>query len=334
MIYDIDGNVISSEAGITPEKYGAVGDGVTDDTQAIQSALYEAATKNETVSFGYGKKYAVSSTLNVVKRHNIYGNGSIIVATNAMADVLRIKTETTHSITSLGRGVLENLTIDCDNLATNGIYVEHATGFSFQDIDVLRFVSHGIHVASGFEIFCNNIRLATRKTGEPTAVGTVGLYIDTYDSHFSNIVPVNCEIGIVDKKGANFYYGVHGWNTRADIMPTSILFDVYGPIWAVNTYDDCCTTGFRINNNYPVNAYGLRILGSTGVMPASVMGDVTPKVFELASSANTSRIKVYGMVFAGDVSYLFSNRAASAWTGFDWRKNNDISITHLDECPQ
>lgn len=334
MIYDIDGNVISSVAGIKPEKYGAVGDGVTDDTQAIQSALYEAAAKNETVSFGYGKKYAVSSTLNVVKRFNIYGNGSIIIATAEMSDVLRIKTETAHVPVSLGRGILENLTIDCNNLATNGIYVEFATGYNIQDIDVLRFVSHGIHVASGFEIFCNNIRLSTRKSGEPTAVGTVGLYIDTYDSHFSNIAPINCEIGVVDKRGSNYYYGIHGWNTRADIMPTSVLFDVYGPIFAVNCCDDCCTIGFRINGNFLVNAYGLNILGSTGVMPSSVMGDVTPKVFELASSANTSRIKVYGMVFAGDVSYSFSNRAASAWTGFDWRKNNDYSITNLSECPQ
>lgn len=332
-IYDLNGNLLQLPDGITPEKYGAVGDGLTDDTTAIQSALSEAATKNETVVFGYGKTYAVSSTLNITKRNTIHGNGSIIKAISSMSDVLHIKTETEHVPTSIGRGVLQNLTIDGNKLASNGIYVEHATGYNMQDIDVLRFLSHGIHIASGFEIFCNNIRFSTG-LGNISAIGTVGLYMDTYDSHFSNIVPINTELGVVDKKGGNFYYGVHGWNTNAEIMPTSVLFDVYGPVWATNCYVDCCAIGFRINGDYPINAYGLKILGSTKFMPSSVMGNVTPKVFELASSANTARIKAYGIVFSANLSYLFSNRAASAWTGFDWRTNNDTSITNLGECPQ
>jgi hypothetical protein len=70
-------------------------------------------------------------------------------------------------------------------------------------------------------------------------------------------------------------------------------------------------------------------------MNATVMGDVVPKVFNLASSASTARIKSWGMVVDNkNLPYLFSNRASSAWTDFDWRKNNDTSITRLDECPQ
>lgn len=333
-IFDISGNLLSTNDGITPEMFGAVGDGVADDTTAIQRAFTEAAEKNETVVFGYGKKYAVSSTLNVTKRHNIQGNGAIIIAQAAMGDVIRINTGTKHVTSVIGKGLLNNLTIDGNKLAQNGIYVQHATGFSLQNLDVLRFLSHGIHIASGFELFCDNIRLSTGLGKGYTTIGTVGIYMGTSDSHFSNIVPINTEIGIVDKKGANFYYGIHPWNTEAEIIPTSIMFDVYGPIWAVNCYNDTCAVVFRVNGDCPINAYGLKIFVNSDFMTPSVMGDVTPKVFELASSAHTQRIKVYGMEFTGRLTYAFSNRAASGWKGFDWRKNNDISITSLGECPQ
>jgi hypothetical protein len=186
----------------------------------------------------------------------------------------------------------------------------------------------GLCIAAGFEIFCTNIRFAGSG-----AVGTVGLYMDTYDSHFTNIVPINCEIGVVDKKGGNFYYGVHGWNTAAAIMPTSILFDAYGALSTVNCYNDCCAIGIKVNGSFPVNVFGMKILGSTNFMPSSVMGSVVPEAFHLTNAAATSRIKAYGIYFSANLTYKFSNLAASAWTGFSWLENNDTSIANLQNHP-
>lgn len=333
-IYDISGNKLIVDTGCSPENYGAIGDGIHDDTSAIQAAFNESELLNIPVSFGFGKTYCISSTLNLKKRQNIYGNGSTIKATSAIADIIRINTETQHVTTSVGKGLLENITIDCNGVAQNGIYVQHATGFELQNIDVLRFTNHGIHIASGFEIFCTNIRLAVGGTSViPNAIGTVGLYMDTYDSHFTNIVPINCEIGVVDKKGGNFYYGVHPWNTRSDIMPTSIMFDAYGALSAVNCYNDCCTIGIKVNGSFPVNVFGMKILGSTNFMPSSVMGSVVPEAFHLTNAAATSRIKAYGIYFSANLTYKFSNLAASAWTGFSWLENNDTSITSLQDHP-
>lgn len=328
-IYDIHGNELVSVEAVSPEKYGAVGDGVHDDTTALQEAFNESALKNIPVVFGYGRTYAVSATIQMTKRQNAYGNGSTIKAVASMENVFRINTETTHVTGSIGKGLFENITIDCNLLSQNGIYVQHATGFELQNIDVLRFTGHGIHVASGFEIFCTNIRLSVGGS----AIGTVGLYIDTYDSHFTNIVPVNCETGVADKKGGNFYYGVHGWNTRADIMPTSIFFDVYGAVSLVNCCNDCCAIGIKVNGSFPVDVFGLKILGSTNFMPSSVMGDVVPEAFHLTNSAATSRIKAYGIFFSANLAYKFSNLDASAWDGFSWLENNDVSIANLQNHP-
>lgn len=327
-IYDIGGNQLIVGTGCTPENYGAIGDGVHDDTNAIQSAFNESESSNIPVSFGFGKIYCVSSTIYIKKRQNVYGNGSTIKAISTITDVIRINTETQHVIPSAGKGLLENLTVNCNGMAQNGVYVQHATGFELQNLDILKFTNHGLHISSGFELFCTNIRLQTNGT-----VGTVGIYMDTYDSHFTNIVPINCETGITDKKGGNFYYGVHGWNTEAAIMPTSILFNAYGALSTVNCYNDCCAIGIKVNGSFPVNVFGMKILGSTNFMPASVMGSVVPEAFHLTNAAATSRIKAYGIYFSANLTYKFSNLAASAWTGFSWLENNDTSITDLQNHP-
>lgn len=334
-VYDVHGNQLSvSGEFISPEKYGAVGDGVTDDAQAIQSAFDESASRNIPVMFGYGNTYAIASTVTFRKRQAIYGNSSTIKAIRQMTNALVIQTETQHVTSSIGRGLLENVTIDCNALAQNGIYVQHATAFDLQNIDVLRFKGHGIHINSGFELFCNNIRLAVGgTTAIPSAIGTVGIYMDTYDSHFSNIVPINAEIGVVDKKGGNFYYGLHGWNTREDIMPTTIMVDLYGAGSFVNCYNDTNAIGVKVNGSFPVNIFGMKVLGNTSFMPSSVMGDVVPEVFHLTDSSATSRIKCYGLNFSSNLAYKFSNLSASSWSGFDWIKNNDSSITNLQNHP-
>jgi hypothetical protein len=48
---------------ITPENFGAVGDGIVDDKVAIQNAINEASTKKKRLKFGIGKTYLISGQL-------------------------------------------------------------------------------------------------------------------------------------------------------------------------------------------------------------------------------------------------------------------------------
>lgn len=323
-IFDINGNSLEVNNGITPEYYGAVGDGTTDDTLAIQSAFDESASSNVPVSFGYGKIYAVSSTITMTKRQDVYGNGSFIKAIDSMTSLFVINTESQHVTSSIGKGLLTNITFDCNNLASNGIYVQYSAGFAIQNVDVLRALANGYYFASGFELFCNNCRSARCPTG---------FNIQTNDSHFTDIVTVNADIGIKVGKESNFFDHVHSWNTVSAIVPTSIMFDVSASMEAVNCYCDTCATFVNMNANCFVFINGLKVFSSSTYMPSSIMTGITPYLFKLNSSGLTSRVKAYGITYSSNIQYAFSDKQASAWTTFDWRNNNDTTLTNMSQCP-
>lgn len=62
-IYDIRGNELISGGGvdgITPEQYGAVGDGAHNDAAALQAATDAAAAQGKALVLGRGKTYRIS----------------------------------------------------------------------------------------------------------------------------------------------------------------------------------------------------------------------------------------------------------------------------------
>ena len=78
-IYDVDGNQIAesvSSAISVVGSFGAVGDGTTDDTSAIQSAVNNKGL----LVFETGKTYRVTSTIRIPKNVVIDLNGSTIVS--------------------------------------------------------------------------------------------------------------------------------------------------------------------------------------------------------------------------------------------------------------
>ena len=73
--------IIQSLGYATPEMFGAVADGVTDDTVAIK----EAIKTNKTVKFNKGKKYLIKESLIVSNGLKIIGNSSTIIAAGDFA---------------------------------------------------------------------------------------------------------------------------------------------------------------------------------------------------------------------------------------------------------
>lgn len=63
----------------TPEMFGAVGDGTTDDTAAIRSCINYANEKGLEVKFTNGKKYKVNQKTSIVAHCSIDFNGSTII---------------------------------------------------------------------------------------------------------------------------------------------------------------------------------------------------------------------------------------------------------------
>ena len=67
-----------TQAFITPEQFGAVGDGVTDDTEAIQRAS-DNCQAGQKLLFGANKKYKISDTIVFYRTNVIDGNGCFIM---------------------------------------------------------------------------------------------------------------------------------------------------------------------------------------------------------------------------------------------------------------
>lgn len=99
--------VISYFNYVTPEMYGAIGDGTTDDTEAMQDALDEAISNHRLLKLGYMKTYRVSS-ITADNHFNLDGNYATIKSTDGNTADGIINLEGEGSVDS----TIKRLTID------------------------------------------------------------------------------------------------------------------------------------------------------------------------------------------------------------------------------
>lgn len=83
-------NKIESNASISVKDFGAGGDGVTDDTKAIQDAI-ESLTDGDTLVFPKGR-YIVTSSLTIDKKVTVNGGGTLVLG-GVDFDLLRIRAD-------------------------------------------------------------------------------------------------------------------------------------------------------------------------------------------------------------------------------------------------
>ena len=133
---------------ITVQDFGAIGDGVADDTGAIRAALTHVGAYGGCLQFGAGKIYKVDPLSIVIEQHlyvYLQGNGAVLLSTNPGT--------TTRSITLRGKAgadiFVEKLTVDHvtqpDYLSGNGVAetgaltiepYNYAAGEYFDTVDV------------------------------------------------------------------------------------------------------------------------------------------------------------------------------------------------------
>ena len=242
-IHFLDNGLVAEliiEDGVNVEQFGAKGDGVNDDTEAIQKAL-DSGFK---VVLNPKKKYMFSKTLNITKPIILEGN---------YADLTYTGTETgiyfnAENIESHKRdmGIVNNIMLHSPN-GDKAIDWNYAIKTVLRNIKIYDFKHYGIYFKTpGYESRFENIYLVARKTNN-----TVGIYGNIADMDFGALYGMNVEKFMEITGTATNIELVHAWCANLSIFEDE-------PVMSEETYKEWFnnTTLFHFKqnaNDFPLN---------------------------------------------------------------------------------
>ena len=189
--------IINKNLDLTVDVFGAKGDGITDDTQAIQKCISFCKTNKTVLQASAGRTYLISSSLDISSLDVNFNHSTII--TNDAINIFYIESwEKGHKI--------EKIIVDCNNVASCGIYIQAAVTSEFCNITVKNFTTKGIVINTGYEM-CFNYVFMDNGLGEEA----LGFDINRADNIFSNIIMRSVTNCFKMTKSGNIFNNIHCW---------------------------------------------------------------------------------------------------------------------------
>lgn len=199
---------------VTPEMYGAKGDGVTDDTDAIQSAI---DSDSGLVLFGHGKTYLSSCLIPKSNKIIDLNNSTLFLKNNTELPIFYVIAEDTGHSFKVCNGQ-----IDCNmdnnhavNQSAGTFWITNWEGLEFSDLKITHAFRNAINLWN-----CKNIKVENVDCVDCGMSNSGGFY--SYGAAFEP----TCENVIVNNFNIeNMYgYGIH-FNETLDYKCTNCNFD-------------------------------------------------------------------------------------------------------------
>ena len=279
---------------VTPEMFGAKGDGVTDDTSALQDCINNSDNK---VVILANKTYIISRPLILKSELTIIGAGSdktIIKKTTSTGDIGSITLDgitydyTQGSIliakvdedTRINRLIIKGLTLDC-NSVNNGIL---APKLSYSNIDDIKINSAiiGINAGHGWNNVFSNIQVNSNLTNSIVIRNMLLSFLYNIQSrtgslkvHYSNLALDSCD------------------------------FDNGNPSYNINDSYVSMQGCYCETYNYPMSINASNVVINSGVFEKHASVGATPNAIGL-SVTNGSKVEL------NNPHFLFVNNTGDA----------------------
>lgn len=258
-------------AEVTPEQFGAVGNGQFDDTVALQNAIDYCILNGKQLKCQNGKTYCISDTLDLSNTNicMLDFNWATIKAIKAMDYMFKF--DGSANIKNDVKTLLKNIIIDCNNKA-GGLNLIYSFKFTFENFMIKNCQTVAIWIQKGGAFVCQNGTIIGDCTPDSR-----GIYNQTSDCHFNEIVIVDMKKCIYNG-GTNFYNKVHGWLTSK--VANSIFFTHFAGFGSL-TQCQCDTyeTGYLLRTSYDLSLVACTYYNNYHLYDS----EVTPVVFKFNS---------------------------------------------------
>lgn len=258
-------------AEVTPEQFGAIGNGIFDDTTALQNAIDYCILNDKQLKCQNCKTYCISNTLDLSNTNicMLDFNWATIKAIKIMDYMFKFDGST--NVKNDVKTLLKNIVIDCNNKA-GGLNLIYSYKFTFENFMIKNCQTTAIWIQKGGAFVCQNGTIIGDCTPDSR-----GIYNQTSDCHFNEIVIVDMKKCIYNG-GTNFYNKVHGWLTNK--VANSIFFTHFAGFGSL-TQCQCDTyeTGYLLRTSYDLSLVACTYYNNYHLYDS----DVTPIVFKFNS---------------------------------------------------
>ena len=250
--------VLGDSGYITPEQFGAVGDGVNDDTKALQDMFLAAQNSGQQAVLKSECTYLITEELEyTVAKANFNGNWATIKVADSVLQTDRINSVIKINIlggtdAKYNMGSFCNLIIDCNlGRATHALHIVNEGKTNYSHIFVKNPAVYGVRSYDGNEASFTYIHGVRSGISEP-AVTSVSLnkqppsdrrmcstmlFLGCADTYVSDCVAVDFENGFLTGAADNHFNKCHAWCAyNENIMRYATSFVIWG---GVATFTQC-----------------------------------------------------------------------------------------------